>query len=159
MGGLSPLQGAIGLQEGWWVGEMPSQPARRHGRVAIYSCASELASGTLSFFLAALQSTRNSLPGCVLPQVLDLGQVVAGNFCGALLAYFGADVIKASASASLIIPQCRTNWSIRERGLRPAALVWRKAQPGGHGRSRPSPRHGAPTAHRSTQRCTVAAPA
>lgn len=27
-------------------------------------------------------------------KVLDVGQVVAGNFCGALLAYFGADVIK-----------------------------------------------------------------
>ena len=27
-------------------------------------------------------------------QVLDLGQVVAGNFAGGLLAYFGADVIK-----------------------------------------------------------------
>ena len=27
-------------------------------------------------------------------QVLDLGQVVAGNFCGGLMAYFGADVIK-----------------------------------------------------------------
>ena len=27
-------------------------------------------------------------------QVLDVGQVVAGNFCGGLLAYFGADVIK-----------------------------------------------------------------
>jgi len=27
-------------------------------------------------------------------RVLDVGQVVAGNFCGALLAYFGADVVK-----------------------------------------------------------------
>ena len=31
-------------------------------------------------------------------QVLDVGQVVAGNFCGALLAYFGADVIKVLCS-------------------------------------------------------------
>lgn len=30
-------------------------------------------------------------------QVLDLGQVVAGNFCGGLLGYFGADVIKVSS--------------------------------------------------------------
>lgn len=27
-------------------------------------------------------------------RVLDVGQVVAGNFCGGLLAYFGAEVIK-----------------------------------------------------------------
>ena len=29
--------------------------------------------------------------------MLDLGQVVAGNFAGALLAYFGADVIKVES--------------------------------------------------------------
>lgn len=34
-------------------------------------------------------------------QVLDVGQVVAGNFCGALLGYFGADVIKASTATVL----------------------------------------------------------
>lgn len=34
------------------------------------------------------------LTGRTVLQVLDLGQVVAGNFCGAVLAYYGADVIK-----------------------------------------------------------------
>ncbi len=34
-------------------------------------------------------------------QVLDVGQVVAGNFCGAILGYFGADVIKANMSPFL----------------------------------------------------------
>eukprot|EP00891_Asterochloris_glomerata_P004193 jgi/Astpho2/4193/e_gw1.00064.29.1_t len=33
-------------------------------------------------------------------QVLDLGQVVAGNFCGAVLGYFGADVIKVEPPGS-----------------------------------------------------------
>lgn len=33
---------------------------------------------------------------CCCCQVLDLGQVVAGNFCGAVLGYFGADVIKVT---------------------------------------------------------------
>lgn len=32
-----------------------------------------------------------------ITQVVDVGQVVAGNFCGALLAYFGATVIKVIA--------------------------------------------------------------
>ena len=37
-------------------------------------------------------------------QVLDVGQVVAGNFCGALLAYFGADVIKVLCSDTWTFP-------------------------------------------------------
>lgn len=40
-------------------------------------------------------AARHPPPWCTPPlQVLDVGQVVAGNFCGAILAYFGADVIK-----------------------------------------------------------------
>ena len=41
-------------------------------------------------------------------QVLDVGQVVAGNFCGALLAYFGADVIKVLYSKAWTSPT--THW-------------------------------------------------
>lgn len=44
----------------------------------------------------------------LLLQVLDLGQVVAGNFCGAILAYFGADVIKVARSYSLVAEQSHT---------------------------------------------------
>lgn len=43
-------------------------------------------------------STQDAIKGPLNGyKVLDLGQVVAGNFCGALLAYFGADVIKVEA--------------------------------------------------------------
>ena len=40
-----------------------------------------------------------ALDACSL-QVLDLGQVVAGNFCGAVLSQFGADVIKVRLASS-----------------------------------------------------------
>lgn len=42
-------------------------------------------------------------------RVLDLGQVVAGNFCGALLAYFGADVIKVMNCSQ----PCVASWTAR----------------------------------------------
>ncbi|KAI8468409.1 MAG: CoA-transferase family III domain-containing protein [Monoraphidium minutum] len=42
---------------------------------------------------AAADNARERLAAAVA-QVLDLGQVVAGNFCGTLLGYFGADIIK-----------------------------------------------------------------
>ncbi len=43
----------------------------------------------------------------VVLQVLDLGQVVAGNFCGGLLGYFGADVIKACHPPSVLLQDRR----------------------------------------------------
>ena len=52
-------------------------------------------------------------------QVLDLGQVVAGNFCGALLAYYGADVIKVMHSRGRLVQLqagvfgwCSLAWSL-----------------------------------------------
>ena len=54
------------------------------------------AAAFLSFsVMLCIDVTRTDTPGAGWAQVLDLGQVVAGNFCGALLSYFGADVIKA----------------------------------------------------------------
>lgn len=47
----------------------------------------------LKFLVKDLEITLNG-GEVVMMQVLDLGQVVAGNFCGGLLGYFGADVIK-----------------------------------------------------------------
>ena len=46
------------------------------------------------FMLAHMQCMAAFASSGCDTQVLDVGQVVAGNFCGALLAYFGADVIK-----------------------------------------------------------------
>jgi len=45
-------------------------------------------------------------PSPIPRQVLDLGQVVAGNFAGALLGYFGADVIKARGGGAAAFCFC-----------------------------------------------------
>jgi len=39
--------------------------------------------------------------------VLDFGQVAAGNFCGAILGYFGADVIKVGNQQAAVMLQMR----------------------------------------------------
>ena len=63
-----------------------------------------------------------------------MGQVVAGNFCGALLAYFGASVIKVRAArgvccaapccdaeaVGLLLSGAAQTWAV-ERGLLPCA--------------------------------------
>jgi hypothetical protein len=59
-------------------------------------------------------------------QVLDVGQVVAGNFCGALLAYFGADVIKVEPPGAGDALR-----SLRELDAGGTSLWWRA-----HGRNR-----------------------
>jgi hypothetical protein len=53
-------------------------------------------------------------------KVLDVGQVVAGNFCGAILAYFGADVIKASTHAFPIPAPCPYHLHVQQ--LHPASV-------------------------------------
>eukprot|EP00803_Ostreobium_quekettii_P009460 evm.model.scf_5.18 EVM.evm.TU.scf_5.18 scf_5:230676-235176(-) len=58
-------------------------------------------------------------------KVLDLGQVVAGNFCGALLAYFGADVIKVEP------PRGDALRTLRRLDATGTSLWWR-----GYGRNR-----------------------
>ena len=65
------------------TGTLPSRPDASTGDVRHYGCNKAPSEWSKAAFFWGLQ-------------VLDVGQVVAGNFCGALLAYFGADVIKVS---------------------------------------------------------------
>lgn len=71
--------------------------------------------------MARVLSQGNTLKTCshLAVQVLDLGQVVAGNFCGALLAYYGADVIKVES------PRGDALRSLRSLDATGTSLWWR----------------------------------
>ena len=103
-----------------------------------------LPAGEPSSLAVPLPSPRTHLagPGLCPLQVLDVGQVVAGNFAGALLAYFGADVIKASCRIRRILPRehCPLRLLLASHSRAPAAP--RAGGAAGEGRRAAPPAHG-----------------
>ena len=73
----------------------PRQSAMQHPRVCHHAVA-QYADVYLFPQATILVIPLHPYKLIALLQVLDVGQVVAGNFAGALLAYFGATVYKVS---------------------------------------------------------------